>query len=261
MTRDRPRAPWPAKAVLLLSLFALYAPLLSVIFYSFGLPGPPHLDFYRTAAGDHDLMEALFQSLRIAGTSTLLSTVLGTLGALGLSRLPPRTRRKAEALILLPLALPEIVFGISLLAWFVFLKLTLGTVSLILAHTTFTVSFVLLTVRAQLQSLDPALEEAGADLGASSANVFWKIIFPLLIPGIGAGAFLAFALSFDDFLVSFFTTGVGTDPLPLKLYAMSRIGVSGPIHALGTGLLALSAASALGAFLALGSSRKSLIFK
>ncbi len=129
-------------------------------------------------------------------------------------------------LIHLPLIMPEIVLGLSLLIWFVLLGITLGTFSIILAHITFSVSYVIITVKARLDGFDYSLEEAAMDLGATRRQTFWKVTFPLIWPGVLSGALMAFTLSFDDFLITFFTAGAGSDTLPLKIYAMIKFGVS-----------------------------------
>ena len=134
--------------------------------------------------------------------------------------------------------MPEIVLGLSLLIWFVLLRFTLGTFSIILAHTTFSISYVIITVKARLHGFDQSLEEAAKDLGATPWKTFWKVTFPLIWPGILSGALIAFTLSFDDFLITYFTAGVGSDTLPLKVYAMIKFGVTPEINALSTIMLA-----------------------
>jgi spermidine/putrescine transport system permease protein len=129
------------------------------------------------------------------------------------------------------------VLGLSLLIWFVLLRITLGSFSIILAHITFSVSYVIITVKARLDGFDYSLEEAAQDLGASPWQTFWRVTFPLIWPGVLSGALMAFTLSFDDFLITFFTAGVGSDTLPLKIYAMIKFGVSPEINALSTLML------------------------
>jgi spermidine/putrescine transport system permease protein len=136
--------------------------------------------------------------------------------------------------------MPEIVLGLSLLIWFVLLKLTLGVLSIVLAHITFSVSYVMITVKARLHGFDEMLEEAARDLGATPWKTFWKVTFPLIWPGILSGALMAFTLSFDDFLITFFTAGVGSDTLPLKIYSMIKFGVSPEINALSTIMLGVT---------------------
>jgi spermidine/putrescine transport system permease protein len=136
--------------------------------------------------------------------------------------------------------MPEIVMGISLLIWFVMLRLTLGTVSIVLAHITFSTSYVVITVKARLDGFDEALIEAAHDLGANSWQTFWRITLPIIWPGILSGALMAFTLSFDDFLITFFTAGVGSDTLPLKIYSMIKFGVTPEINALSTVMLGVT---------------------
>jgi len=188
---------------------------------------------------------ALASSFWIACVSALISTLIGTFAALGLAK-GQRFFGKGiiESLIRIPLALPEIVMGLSLLIWFVFLNLTLGMVSVILAHVTFSVSYVVLTVRARLEGFDRSLEDAARDLGATRYQVFWRVTLPLILPAVISGALMAFTLSFDDFLITYFVSGVGTDTLPLRVYAMIRFGLSPELNALSTVLLIVTTAIA-----------------
>ena len=182
-------------------------------------------------------MSALGTSLWVGFWCTLGATLIGSAAALALDRGKFRGREFMENLIYMPLILPEIVLGLSLLIWFVMLRVTLGSFSIILAHITFSVSYVIITVKSRLQGFDRTLEEAAVDLGAGSSQVFWKVTFPLIWPGILSGALMAFTLSFDDFLITFFTAGVGSDTLPLKIYSMIKFGVTPEINALSTMLL------------------------
>ena len=166
--------------------------------------------------------------------STFVATLLGTLAALGLHRFHFRGKNIFEALILTPLLVPEIVFGLALLVWFVALGMTLGKVSIILAHITFSVSYVILTVKARLYDSDLRFEEAASDLGATLWQTFWRVTLPLIWPGVASGALLAFTLSFDDFVITYFTAGVGSDTLPVKLYSMIRYGLSPKVDALSS---------------------------
>jgi spermidine/putrescine transport system permease protein len=151
-----------------------------------------------------------------------------------------------SGLTLAPLVLPEVVFGLGLLMWFVLLRVTLGTVSLILAHVTFSVSYVYTTVSERARLLDRNLEDAAHDLGATSWQTFWRIQLPLLMPACVAGWMLAFTLSFDDFLISFFTAGPDVTTLPLTLYGMVKYGVSPVVFALSAVIFGASFLSALG---------------
>lgn len=142
-----------------------------------------------------------------------------------------------QTLTLAPMVVPEIVLGLSLLIWFVFLRFTLGQVSIILAHVTFTMSYVHTSVAARLSEVDRSLEEAAQDLGARPWQVFLFVVLPNLRSAILSGAMMAFTLAFDDFFIAFFTAGVGSDTLPLKIYSLTKYGLSQEINALSTLML------------------------
>jgi spermidine/putrescine transport system permease protein len=179
-------------------------------------------------------------SLNVGLWSTFGATLLGTSAALAITRTRFPGRKILDALTYVPLIMPEIVLGLSLLIWFVLLQLTLGVVSIVLAHITFCVSYVIITVKARLHGFDESLEEAALDLGATPWKTFWQVTFPLIWPGVLSGALMAFTLSFDDFLITFFTAGVGSDTLPLKIYSMIKFGVTPEINALSTIMLAVT---------------------
>ncbi len=219
-----------------LIIVLLYFPLIALSIYSFQ-GGPTLFHWYSRAFSDPKLIESLMNSVWIGLGSTFFSTILGTLAAIGLRKKDFPGKIMFEALINLPLVLPEIVMGLSLLVWFSFLKITLGIFSVILAHTTFAVSYVTLLVYSRIKTLDPLLEEAAADLGATPLKAFLKVTFPLLMPSIISGALLAFTLSFDDFLITFFTSGVGSDTLPIRIYSMMRFGVTPEMNAISFSVL------------------------
>lgn len=242
--RVRPRSPVVAKSVTVLAFLMLYLPLLSLVVYSFlgptAGPGSPQgwtLEWYRRILANRLVLDAFNTSLHVGLWSTLASTLLGTSAALAIERIRFPGRKLFDAITHVPLIMPEIVLGLALLIWFVMLRITLGTFSIILAHVTFSVSYVIITVKARLHGFDDALEEAARDLGASPWQTFWKVTFPLIWPGVLSGALMAFTLSFDDFLITFFTAGVGSDTLPLKIYSMIKFGVSPEINALSTLML------------------------
>jgi spermidine/putrescine transport system permease protein len=240
----RPRAPLLARTITAAGFLLLYVPLALLVVYSFlgpvAGPGTPlgwTLEWYRRILGNRIVLEAFEQSLVVGLWSTMLSTVLGTMAALAIERTRFPGRKIFDAVTHLPLIMPEIVMGLALLIWFVALRITLGTLSIVLAHVTFSVSYVIITVKARLAGFDDSLEEAARDLGASPWQAFWRVTFPLIWPGVLSGALMAFTLSFDDFLITFFTAGVGSDTLPLKIYAMIKFGVSPEINALSTLML------------------------
>jgi spermidine/putrescine transport system permease protein len=238
----KPASPWHARIVTIIAFLVLYVPLFAMVIYSFINPMNHEwtLEWYTKMFSNETVLASLKISVEVGVWSTLVSTLLGTTAALALDRKRFAGRKVLDAITHIPLIMPEIVLGLSLLIWFVALRITLGTFSIILAHVTFSVSYVIITVKARLQGFDRALEEAAQDLGASPWKTFWRVTFPLIWPGILSGALMAFTLSFDDFLVTFFTAGVGSDTLPLKIYSMIKFGVSPEINALSTMLLGMT---------------------
>ncbi|WP_293173641.1 ABC transporter permease [Oceanithermus sp.] len=181
----------------------------------------------------------LRNSLVVATTSTAISTVLGTLLALGLARYRFFGRGALLFLLYVPVVIPDVVMGVSLLLFFAWVRqyvdaLHLSLTTVILGHVTFQVAYVTLVVKSRLAGLDPSLEEAAADLGAGGWARFWKITFPLIWPGVVAAALLAFTLSLDDFVVTFFTAGPGATTLPIYIFSSVKRGVTPEIHALST---------------------------
>lgn len=241
LEKSRPRAPGAAQAITVFAFLLLYVPLVTLVVGSFLAPeldgGGWTLEWYRKVFYNGDILKALSMSFWVGAWSTLISTIVGTAAALALERNRFPGRRWLDALTHVPLIMPEIVLGLSLLIWFVLLRITLGSLSIVLAHVTFTVSYVIITVRARLKGFDRSLEEAGRDLGATPWRAFWRITFPLIRPGILSGALIAFTLSFDDFLITFFTAGVDSDTLPVRIYSMIKFGVSPEINALSTLML------------------------
>ncbi len=197
-----------------------------------------------------NLWGSLQNSLIIAIGSTLIATLLGTMMALALERFRFPGSKFLEALLLLPIIIPEITLGVSLLVFFTLvfrilenltgIRLTLGLPSVIISHATFSIAFITVTVRARLADLDPALEEAALDLGANEWKTFWRVTFPLIFPATLSGALLAFTLSLDDFVVTFFTTGVGATTLPLFVYGMIKLSITPVINAISTLMLLAS---------------------
>lgn len=191
-------------------------------------------EWYTRLWAREDLWAGLRLSLVVGACSTVLATVLGTLAALALGRHAFRGRRTAEALLYVPLVTPEIVVGIATLLLFAALGVELGITTIVLAHTAFALPFVVTVVGARLAGLDRSLEEAALSLGADEIGAFRRVTLPLLMPGIVAGALLAFTLSFDDVVITFFTSGIGTGTLPLVVYAMVRRTVEPTVNAIST---------------------------
>ena len=234
----------------LLGVF-LYAPLVVVVVFScnaarYGTAWHGFtLRWYRALWQNPVALGAARNTLVLGLISTLLATVLGTMLGMGLHRAPFPGRKFFAWAMLVPVVVPDIVMAVALLlffalgrGWFGLFELGLGT--MIAAHVTFQIPFVALVVRARLAGLDPALHEAARDLGAGPAQAFWRVTFPLLGPGIMAGAMLAFTLSLDDFVVSFFTAGPGSGTLPILIYSSVKRGITPDINALSSLLVLAS---------------------
>ena len=238
----RRRSRWLWAAAIFAYAF-LYLPLLIVVVYSFNdsLLNAEWVgftfDWYRTLAGDAQMLKAAGNSLIIGLVTSFVSTVLGTMAGLAMHRY---RLRLLPILIVAPIAIPEILMGVSLLIFFVLLNFTLGLVSVALAHIAFCIGFVAIVVRARLAGMDETLTEAARDCGASPANAFRYVTLPLIMPGVVAGALMAFTLSIDDFVITFFTAGAGTITLPLQIYSMIKISVTPEVNAVSTLLMLLT---------------------
>jgi len=182
-----------------------------------------------------DVCEALGNSLVIGAVSTLIATILGTALAIGLVRYRFRARALVNLALFLPMATPEVVLGAGLAGLFFNAGVGAGWVTIIIAHVMFCLSFVVVTVKARVQTLDPVLEEAGRDLYANPNQVFWKITFPLLLPGIVSAALLAFSLSFDDFIITYFNSGDVTT-FPKYIYVAAARGVPAEANVIASGV-------------------------
>ncbi|NLL84644.1 MAG: ABC transporter permease [Lentisphaerae bacterium] len=233
--------------ILIIVLVFLYLPIVVLSLNSFnasrfsGTWDGFTLKWYSTLMQDRTIWQALVNSLIIATFATIGSCIIGTTAALALNRWQTRLQTLHNALIYTPLVVPEILMGMSLLLLFTALKIDCGRHTILLAHITFCVSFVAMTVLARLQDFDTSLIEAGRDLGATAFQAFIKIQLPLLMPGIIAGGLLAFTLSVDDFVITFFVSGPGSTTLPLRVYSMIKHSRQMPvINALSTLLLAVT---------------------
>lgn len=231
-------------AVTILAYLFLFVPIAVLIVYSFNASRSTvvwtgfTLDWYREVLADRSLQRALWVSALVAGASALLSTAIGTLTALVLARRAFRGRDGFSTLVLAPLVLPEIVLAVGLLVLVASAGIPLGYFTLIAGHTLIAVPFTTLIVRAAASALDRRLEEAAADLGADPRQTFVRVTLPLLLPAIVTAFLLAATLSFDNFVMSTFTAGVGTTTLPLRIYSMLKTGITPEINALGTLLVA-----------------------
>ncbi|WP_373999325.1 ABC transporter permease [Bdellovibrio bacteriovorus] len=236
--RARPSAPVLAKVVLGFVLAALYVPIVVMLISAFLEKNAEEVHFtvrwFMEVIQDAALMQALMNSVLIGLASSCVATVLGTFGALGLRRNQKSWRHSVEALSVVSLIFPEIVFALSLLSWFFILQFELSRTTVILAHVSFSISYVMMTVNARLANLDASLEDAARDLGASTWQIQQQVLLPLLKPAILGGFVLSFLLSFDDFLITYFVNGVGQDTLPVKLYTAMKMGVSPKLNALSS---------------------------
>jgi spermidine/putrescine transport system permease protein len=238
--RRQPLALWVAAAA---GYAFLYVPLVIVVVYSFN---DSRLNaewvgftfgWYEKLFHNEEMLTAAANSLLIALVASLVSTLLGTMAGVAMYRY--RTRI-LPVLVLAPIAIPEILMGVSLLIFFVLLNFTLGLVSVALAHIAFCIGFVAIVVRARLAGMDESLTEAARDCGASPWLAFRHVTLPLIMPGVVAGALMAFTLSIDDFVITFFTAGAGTVTLPLQIYSMIKIAVTPEVNAVSTLLMLLT---------------------
>lgn len=231
--------------VAILGYLFLYAPLAIVVVYSFndsrlnaqwvGFT----LDWYRKLFHNEEMLGAAWNSLLIGVIASAISTLLGTMAGYAMHRF---RLRLLPFLVVAPIAIPEILTGVSLLIFFVAINLTLGLASIILAHIAFCIGFVAIVVRARLAGMDESLVEAARDLGATPFQAFRLITLPLIMPGVIAGALMAFTLSIDDFVITYFTAGAGALTLPLEIYTMVKISVTPEVNAVSTLLMALTLA-------------------
>lgn len=258
--KTRARTGWSLALAAALLYGFLYLPLAVVIVFSFnaaqhGLTWQGWtLDWYRRLLTDELALRAARNTLVLGAVSTVLATALGTALALGLSRLSPSGQRRVQRLLQVPVFIPDIVLAAAMLLfyslarqWLGLFELGLGT--MILAHVTFQIPFVTLVVGARLAGLDPALEEAARDLGATRGQAFRHVTLPLILPGVLAAAMLALTLSLDDFVVSFFTSGPGTTTLPILIYSSVKRGLTPEINALATVLVLAALLVTLGGVL------------
>lgn len=268
------RSPFVNVATVLVYIF-LYAPIVGLILYSFNasranvkfegfIPsfsnrvvmdgslvksspcGPFH--WYCDLAKNDDVLEAAGNTLKIAITATILSTIIGTMAALALQRYEFKLKPFSQVSLYIPIVIPEIVMGIGVLTLFSQLfqflnqamnltgaaRLSLGIVTVTVSHIAFMIPFVTLVVQARLQGFDKSYEEAAMDLGANEWTTFRRVTFPMILPGVLSGALLAFTLSLDDFVITFFTNGPGSTTLPIYVYGLLRRIITPQVNALST---------------------------
>lgn len=227
------------KRIYLCLIFAfLYAPIAVLIVFSFnegktrGSWDGFSLTWYQELWQDSEILSAVSNTFVVAIITTIIATVIGTLGAIGIEQY----RRKQKKLILglnqIPVINPDIVMAVGLMVLYRSLSLDFGYLTLILAHIAFTVPYVVLSVLPKLKQMPRALPEAAMDLGATPIQTLWQVIIPYIRPGIISGALMAFTLSIDDFVISFFTTGNGVETISTLVFSMARRGINPKINAL-----------------------------
>lgn len=221
----------------------LYLPIIILVIYSFNTSKMNiifegfTLDWYKNLFQNKELLEAFFNTMIIAVVSTIVSVIIGVIGAVGIKKYDFPFKNLVNALIYIPIVIPEIVLGISLLSIYTLMKLELGMFTLILSHISFSIPFVIVSVRSTLNDRLKTYEEAARDLGAGNRQTFFKITLPQIKPGVVSGALLAFTLSLDDVVISYFTAGPGSNTLPLKIYSTIKTGITPDVNALTTLML------------------------
>lgn len=229
-----------SKIYLFLMYAFLYLPIFLLILFSFndsrysGKWNGFTLEWYHQLFADSSIMDSLYTTFIVAIIAAVISTFIGTIAAIGIFHMKPKLKNIVINLSYIPMINPDIVIGVSLLSLFALANLQMGYMTLILAHITFNIPYVIFAVLPKLMQLNPNIEEAAMDLGATPMQAFFKVILPELMPGIVTGALLAFTLSLDDFIVSFFTTGSGVSTLSIKVYSMTKRGISPKINALSS---------------------------
>jgi len=247
--RRRPTREWILPTYTGLVIAYLLIPIVVMMLFGFNdYPGKFNfvwegftLEHYRNLFRIPELTQALRNSLVIAAITSVVATTLGTLIALALTRFSFRGRSSLNLFIFIPMATPEIVLGVSLLSMFVAVQFARGFLTVLIAHIMFSISYVVVTVKARTSGFDRSLEDAARDLGADGWTTFWTVTFPLILPGIAAGGLLAFVLSFDDYVVTAFNAGA-TITFPLWIYGASRFGIPAQVNVMATLIFLLGVA-------------------
>lgn len=224
-------------------LLLLYLPVVVVVAYSFNSSRDTNtwsgfsFTWYSQLFNDDNMISALQTSLILGVLSCVISAVIGSLGAVGMVQSKLKTKGIIESISIIPIMIPEIIFGMAFLAFFTFLNFPFGMLTLTIAHVSFCVPYIYILVRSRLVDIDPSIAEAARDLGAGRARVFLDITLPLIMPAVVSGMLLSFAMSMDDVVFSFFTNGPDTNTLPIAIYSQLKVGVSPEVNALSTLLL------------------------
>ena len=212
--------------IIVLVVFSFNSSEMNIVFEGFTL------DWYKNLFANTNLTSAFTNTLIVAVISTVVSTIIGTISAVGLHKYDFPFKNLVNKLIYIPIVIPEIVLGISLLSIYTLMKMELGLFTIILSHIAFSIPYVIVSVRSTLSSITPSYEEAAQDLGANSLKTFFHITLPLIKPGVVSGATLAFTLSLDDVVISYFTAGPGSNTLPLHIYSIIKTGITPDVNAL-----------------------------
>ena len=242
---DYLKRPW-LRLTLFLSFIFLYFPIVTLVVFSFN-DSKRNITwkgftwkYYEKALNNVSLHDAFVNSMIVAGTSTVVSTVLGAMLGLALHRYRFPWKGTYEGVAHLPIVIPEICMGVAMLVFFNAINMKLSLVTITVSHIAFTIPFVAVVIRARMAGFDTSLEEASQDLGASEWQTFWNVTFPYMVPGLVAGALMAFVLSLDDFVITFFTAGVGSTTFPIKIYSMLRFSVTPEVNAASTVLIVIT---------------------
>ncbi len=218
----------------------LYLPIIVVVLFSFNTSRLNiqfegfTLEWYSKMFQNELLMNAFWNTIIVAAVSTFLSTTIGTLCAVGLNRFEFKLKKLVSTTLYIPIVIPELVFGIAMLILFSSIHMPMNLFTLIVSHVTFSLPFVVITVRSRLAGFDRSIEEAARDLGANEIHTFFRVTLPMIAPGVISGAMLALTLSLDDVVVSFFTSGPESQTLPLRILGMVKKGISPDVNALST---------------------------
>lgn len=227
-----------SNSVLALALVFLFVPLFVIIFYSFNEAKDSTFTrfsfiwYEKLIFDSKPLWQALWNSLVVAVTSSLVATIIGTLAAIGIKWYQFKGRNFIQAISFLPMVLPEVIMGVSMLIFFSAIKLSLGLVTIFIAHTTFCLPFVYLMVSARVDEFDYSIIEASHDLGANEKQTLFKVIIPAIMPGVISGFMMSITMSLEDYVITALVSGPGSTTLPLYVYSMIRFGVSPVINAL-----------------------------
>lgn len=239
------KRPWMWLTLFACFLF-LYSPLVTLVAFSFNsykrgfIWKGFSLKWYEKALHNQSLHEAFINSMHVAAVSTVVSTALGAMLGLALYRYWFPWKGTYEGIVHLPIVIPEICMAVAMVVFFWSVGIELSLTTIIVSHIAFTIPFVAVVIRARMAGFDVSLEEASRDLGASEWQTFWHVTFPYMIPGLVAGALMAFVLSLDDFVITFFTAGVGDNTFPVKIYSMLRFSVTPEVNAASTVLIVIT---------------------